>query len=54
MRNEHNLWVYFIDALGKGKTNDSVMILGIKNKELTDKILNTNYKLHYGKDKGYW
>ncbi|MBL4937768.1 GNAT family N-acetyltransferase [Clostridium sp. YIM B02515] len=45
---------YFIDALGKEKTNDSVMIIGIKNKELPDKILNTNYKFHYGKDKGYW
>lgn len=45
---------YFIDALGKEKTNDSVMILVIKNKELADKILNTNYKFHYGEDKGYW
>jgi GNAT superfamily N-acetyltransferase len=45
---------YFIDALCKEKTNDSVMLLGIKNKELADKVINTNYKFHYGKDKGYW
>ncbi|WLC63642.1 GNAT family N-acetyltransferase [Clostridium tagluense] len=47
---------YFIDALGKEKTNDSVMILEIKNNELADKILYTNYKFHYGKGKGkgYW
>lgn len=45
---------YFIDALGKKKTNDSVMIKRIKNQQLAEKILNTNYKFHYGKDKGYW
>lgn len=45
---------YFIDALGKEKTNDSVMIMGIKNKELADKISNTDYKFHYSKVKGYW
>ena len=45
---------YFINAIGKEKINEAVMILGIENKELADKILNTNYKFHYGKDKGYW
>lgn len=44
----------FVDALGKEKTNDSVMILGMDNKELADKILDTNYKFHYGRDSGYW
>ena len=45
---------YYIDSLGKEKVIRDVMILGLNNKPLAQKILSTNYKFHYGKDEGCW
>lgn len=45
---------YFINALGEERFDDSVMIRGICNKNLAEKILTTEYKFHYGDDYGYW
>ncbi|HOO68329.1 MAG TPA: GNAT family N-acetyltransferase [Bacilli bacterium] len=45
---------YYIDALERKKRDDSVMILGICNKDLADYILNSNFEFNYGTDKGYW
>ncbi len=45
---------YFIDALNRKKTDDSVMILGVHNSELANYILNSNYEFNYGSEKGYW
>ena len=46
--------VYYIDSLGKERTRDDVMILGLRNKRLAEKILSTNGKFHYGKEEGCW
>jgi hypothetical protein len=35
-------------------TDDNVMIMGLRNKELAGKILATNHKFHYGKSLGHW
>ncbi len=45
---------YYIDSLGKERKKDGVMILGLRKKELADKILSTNDKFHYGNDEGCW
>lgn len=49
-----NRKAYYIDSLGKEKTEDYVMILGLNNKELANKILTTDHKFHYGKEEGCW
>lgn len=46
--------VYYIDSLGKERTRDDVMILGLRNKRLAEKIHSTNGKFHYGKEEGCW
>lgn len=45
---------YFVNWADKEKTDDTVMIMGINNTKLAEKILHTNYKFHYGKNKGHW
>jgi len=45
---------YFINWIDKEKTDNNVMIMGLNNKPLTEKILNTNHKFHYGEDRGHW
>ncbi|MDR2505218.1 MAG: GNAT family N-acetyltransferase [Oscillospiraceae bacterium] len=45
---------YYIDSLHKEAFVDNVMILGINNKELAERILVTNHKFHYGKEEGCW
>ena len=45
---------YFINWADKEKSDDTVMIMGLNNAELADKILNTTGKFHYGKSKGHW
>lgn len=45
---------YFINWADKEKTDDTVMIMGLNNKELSNKILSTKGKFHYGKSKGHW
>lgn len=45
---------YFISWEEKEKTDNTVMILGICNKALAEKILNTHGKFHYGQDRGHW
>jgi len=45
---------YYIDSLHKEAFMDDVMILGLKNKELAEKILATNHKFQYGKEEGCW
>ncbi|MCL1859084.1 MAG: GNAT family N-acetyltransferase [Oscillospiraceae bacterium] len=45
---------YFINHGNNEVTDDTVMIMGLKNKILADEILSTNYKFHYGKSKGHW
>lgn len=39
-----NREAYYFDSLGVEKTLDDVMILGLGDKTLAKKILNTNYK----------
>ncbi len=36
------------------RKKDGVMILGLRKRELADKILSTNDKFHYGNDEGCW
>ena len=45
---------YFINWIDKEKFDDTVMIMGLNNKSLADKILETDHKFHYGKNKGHW
>lgn len=45
---------YFINHGNNETTDDTVMIMGLNDKLLADKILNTNHKFHYGKCKGHW
>ncbi len=45
---------YYIDSLEEERTRDGVMILGLRKKELAEKILSTNDKFHYGNDEGCW
>ena len=45
---------YFINWADKEKSDDTVMIMGLNNSELADKILSTTGKFHYGKSKGHW
>ncbi len=45
---------YYIDSLGREKVEADVMILGLNNKVLAEKILTTNHKFHYGKEEGCW
>jgi GNAT superfamily N-acetyltransferase len=45
---------YFINHGFNEVADDRVMIMGIRNKELANKILTTDYKFHYGKSLGHW
>ena len=45
---------YYIDSLEEERTRDGVMILGLRKKELAEKILSTNDKFNYGNDEGSW
>ena len=45
---------YFINWIDKEKTDDTVMIKGINNPELAEKILHTDNRFHYGQNKGHW
>jgi len=45
---------YFINHGNNEVTDNTVMIMGLHNKNLADKILATNHKFHYGKSKGHW
>ena len=45
---------YYFNSLSKELSEDNVMILGLNNKQLAEKILSTNYKFHYGKEEGCW
>jgi predicted N-acetyltransferase YhbS len=45
---------YFINHGNNEVTDDTVMIMGLHDKNLADEILKTNYKFHYGKSKGHW
>jgi len=45
---------YYLTSIGIEKTDNSIMILGLNNKELAEKILATNHKFHYGNQEGYW
>lgn len=49
-----NRAAYYIDSLGKEKMIMDVMILGLNNKALAEKILTTKCKYHYGNDEGCW
>ncbi|MCL2816273.1 MAG: GNAT family N-acetyltransferase [Oscillospiraceae bacterium] len=49
-----NRSAYFINHGNNEVTDDTVMIMGLNNKNLADKILTTNHKFHYGKSKGHW
>lgn len=49
-----NREAYYIDSLGAEKTIDDVMILGLRDKALAQKILDTNHKFRYGKGEGCW
>jgi len=45
---------YYIDSLHKEAFRDDIMIMGLNNKELSEKILTTNHKFHYGEEEGCW
>ncbi|MBO5282018.1 MAG: GNAT family N-acetyltransferase [Lachnospiraceae bacterium] len=45
---------YFVNWADKEKTDDTVMIMGINNPALAEKILNTEDIFAYGKNKGHW
>ncbi len=45
---------YFIDAIDNKKSDDSVMILGINDRKLAQKILSSSIEFNYGSKKGYW
>lgn len=45
---------YFINWNDKEKSDNTVMIMGLNNKELAESILNTNHKFHYGENRGHW
>ncbi|MCL2821475.1 MAG: GNAT family N-acetyltransferase [Oscillospiraceae bacterium] len=45
---------YFINHGNNEVPDDKVMIKGIRNNELANEILTTNYKFHYGKSLGHW
>ena len=49
-----NRSAYFINHGNNEATDDTVMIMGLNNKNLADEILETNHKFHYGKHKGHW
>lgn len=49
-----NRHAYFTNWINKEKSDDTVMILGICDKELAETILTTNYRFDYGKAKGHW
>lgn len=45
---------HFTSWAGKEKTDDTVMILGLCDKELAETILSTNGRFSYGDCKGHW
>ena len=45
---------YYIDSLQKEAYFDNVMILGLNDKSLAEKMLSTSYKFHYGEEEGCW
>lgn len=45
---------YYLNSLYKEAFRDDIMILGLNNKEMAEKILTTNHKFHYGKEEGCW
>jgi GNAT superfamily N-acetyltransferase len=45
---------YFINHGNNEVTDENVMIMGLRNKKLADKILTTNKKFHYGNILGHW
>jgi len=45
---------YFINHGNNEVTDDDVMIMGLRDKSLAEKILTTNHKFHYGKSMGHW
>ena len=49
-----NRSAYFLNHGNNEVTDDTAMIMGLKNKKLADEILQTNHKFHYGKNKGHW
>jgi len=45
---------YYTDSLHNEASEDGVMIVGLNNKELAEKMLMTHHKFHYGKEEGCW
>jgi|GEM_PF-1162852 len=45
---------YYFDSLCNESFFDNVMILGLNNKDMAEKILATNHKFHYGIEEGCW
>ena len=45
---------YYIDSSHQEASEDDVMIMGLNDKALAEKILTTNHKFHYGKEEGCW
>ena len=45
---------YYIDSLGEEAYEDDVMIMGLNDKDLAEKMLSTNHKFHYGEEEGCW
>ncbi len=45
---------YYINSLGNEQIENDVMIMGLNDIALAEKILTTNHKFHYGKEEGCW
>jgi len=45
---------YYIDSLNEEAYRDDIMIMGLNDKKMAKKILETNCKFHYGEDEGCW
>jgi GNAT superfamily N-acetyltransferase len=45
---------YFINHGNNEVTDNKVMIMGLRDKTLADKILTTKHKFHYGRSLGHW
>jgi GNAT superfamily N-acetyltransferase len=45
---------YYLNSIYEEEHDDNIMILGLNNKAMAEKILTTDHKFHYGKEEGYW
>ena len=49
-----NRRAYYLDSLHNEAFRNDVMIMGLNDKKLAEKILTTDHKFHYGDEEGCW